>query len=153
MTCTCMIQIAKILISAHSWCQQGQVHTIGLKIFAQLMSFIPHKCSIKSGGGLSLVSMSSNLQLGMNLLPARTMSSDHARPAFDIWVVEYVKVIHFHGKYKLVSSCAGLKKICERWKELRCLVVTLQLLNGHPAMRREFSHFVVSLPWHKHILQ
>ena len=37
----------------------------------------------------------------------------------------------------------GVKKLLERHKELRHLVVTLQLLNGHPEPGRVFAHFVM----------
>jgi len=97
-----------------------------------LTSFIPHKRCIKSCGGFGLTPMSGDLRPGMDLLPDTVMACDNTRSAFNIYLTEDVEVVWFHGKDHLVASRAGDKEMLECVKEIRCLVVILQLLNGNP---------------------
>lgn len=112
-----------------------------------LTSFIPHKHCIESScGGFGLMPTSGDLRPGMDLLPDTVMACDNTRSAFNIYLTEDVEVVRFHGKDHLVVSRTGDKEMLERVKEIGCLVVILQLLNGNPMVVRVLGHFVAGCP-------
>ena len=64
---------------------------------------------------------SSDLQLGMNLLPATAMSSHHTRIAFDVQLIEEVGEIRFLRQYHFSRVVRELKKSLRATRNLGAL--------------------------------
>ena len=86
--------------------------------------FVPHERCIKPSGGLGLASTSSDLRLGMNLLPAQSMSGDYTRPSADVQVIEHIECIGFRREDQFILRHTRGEKMFECFNEFGSLVVS-----------------------------